>query len=154
MIAEQEFFRLDRMTEIGLSAYKTNTLRSGLKAQYPGLSERLSETRESEDEQLELTRDLLAIAESGWDFNYRFRTTDNNFAAREFAHLDLNCLLYDAERKLAEMLRVIGSNYLASVYDKRACERQKLVDRYLRDKTSKIYYDYNYRRKEFSALLS
>lgn len=154
MIAEQEFFRLDRMTEIGLSAHKTNTLRSSLKEQYGYLSERLGETRETEEEQIAFAYDLLSIAESGWDFNFRFRTPDNNFAAHEFAHLDLNCILYDAEQKLAEMLFAIGSEEQAKIYQKRAVERKMLIDRYLLDSNSGIYYDYNFKRKEFSSLLS
>ncbi|MBQ8405293.1 MAG: hypothetical protein IJX09_01455 [Clostridia bacterium] len=154
ILQEYDFFMSDRKTEIGLNAHSTNSTRSVLKAQYPWLADRVGVWKEGEDAQIAFTKELLTIAESGWDFNPRFRTEDEPFAPSEFAHLDLNCLLYDVECKVAEIMRILDAPEKAVVWAARAEERKSLMDTYMLDKESGIYYDYNFKKKCFSKVVS
>lgn len=154
ILREYRFFKYDRTTELGLQQHGTHSSRAILLEQYEALCDRVGETRETIDEQIELARDFLSIAESGWDFNPRFDTKERRFAVREFVHLDLNCLLYDMERKIAEMLRLLGECEQSKIYDEYADERKAKMEEYMLDKESGIFYDYNFKNKEFSSVVS
>jgi alpha,alpha-trehalase len=154
ILREYEFFALDRMTEIGLNAFGTNSTRSVLKEQYIWLSQRVGEYREREEEQIDLGRDFLSIAESGWDFNPRFHTDERRFAVREFAHLDLNCLLYDVEKKISEIMRLLDAPEKGALWEQKAAERKELINGYMLNLENGIYYDYNFKKKVFSNVVS
>lgn len=154
MLTEHTFFQKDRMTEIGLNQYASELNRSRALVYYPIFSERVREFRETEDEQIVLTRDLMAIAESGWDFTPRFDMPGQRYAAGEFAHLDLNCLLYDMEVKIAEMSELLGENEQAEAYRTYAKERKEKMEQYMVQKDTGIFYDYNFVRDTFSSVTS
>lgn len=154
ILREYDFFALDRMTKIGLNAFGTNSSRSVLLEQYVWLSKRVDEYRESVDEQIELGRDFLSIAESGWDFNPRFHTQERRFAVRDFAHLDLNCLLYDVERKIAQIMRILDAPKKGELWDIKAERRKALVNKYMLNEKDGVYYDYNFKTREFSPVTS
>ena len=152
---ELDFFQYDRMTPLGLNQYGTNATRAELKDACVWLGQRIGEELpEDEEERIRLARNLYGIAESGWDFTPRFRTEDCRFATDEFVHLDLNCILYDAESKAAEMFRLVGRMEEAEVQEKRAALRRGRMDRYMRDPKTGIYYDYNFKRDCLSEVLS
>ncbi len=153
--AELNFFQYDRMTPVGLNQYGTNAARVELKNACGWLCQRVDEKLpEKEEERIHLARNLYAIAESGWDFTPRFRTEESGFAADEFAHLDLNCNLYDAEQKAAEMFRLVERSKEAEVLEERAKLRKERMDRYMRDPHTGIYFDYNFKRDRLSSVLS
>lgn len=154
ILREYRFFKFDRGTELGLQQHGTHSSRAILLEQYEALCDRVGETRETIEEQIELARDFLSIAESGWDFNPRFDTKERRFAVREFVHLDLNCLLYDMERKIAEMLRLLGECEQSKIYDEYADERKQKMEECMLDEKSGIFYDYNFKNKEFSSVVS
>ena len=151
VLKELSFWEYDRMTPVGLNAYSCHATRIGLKNQ-SGLAGRVGEVRESEEEYLHLTKQLLGIAESGWDFTPRFRTATQKFASDEYAHLDLNSILYDAEIKAAEMLSVIGRDgEAATLRDKANARLEKMKTMMAEDG---VYYDYCYTEKHTSPVLS
>lgn len=156
MEAEYRFFMLDRMTPCGLNAYGTYLCRSRLLLDYPWLSERVGHFVDEDDTEgkIALSRDLFSIAESGWDFNYRFRTERTPFDARAFAHLDLCSLLFDVEQKLALMKEHLGDRDAAARYRAAAEHRRALMDTYMRDPQTGIYYDYNFESGVRSDILS
>lgn len=156
MEAEYRFFMLDRMTPCGLNAYGTGLCRARLLLDYPWLSERVGHFVEDGDMEgkIALSRDLFSIAESGWDFNYRFRTERSPFDARAFAHLDLCSLLFDVEQKLALMKEQLGDSDAAARYRAAAEHRRSLMDTYMRDPQTGIYYDYNFVSGVRSDILS
>ena len=153
ILDEYLFFRYDRMTPCGLNAYSTYTPRAMLLRHYPWLSERVGIFCATEEEKIGLCKQLLSIAESGWDFNPRFRTEKAPFAVEEFAHLDLNCLLYDMERKTAAMLEAVGRKESDEFY-RYAEQRAEKMRRCMRDANTGIYYDYNFKSNSFSSVLS
>lgn len=154
MLAEYRFFLKDRMTKVGLNQYASELNRSRALLYYPIFSERINEVRETEEEQITLVRDLMAIAESGWDFTPRFNMPERRYAAGEFAPLDLNCLLYDVEWKIAEMSERIGETAQAKCYRTYAEERKERMLRYMVQKDTGIFYDYNFVQDTFSSVAS
>lgn len=153
ILAELDFFRLDRMTPCGLNQYSCNATNVGLRNQ-SGLIERVGMRVEGEEARIGLTRDLLSIAESGWDFNPRYRTDGSPFAAGRFANVDLNSLLYDAERKAAEMLRAVGRDAEAGRLDSFADTRREKMLSYMKNPDDGILYDYNFVENSLGRVLS
>ena len=95
----------------------------------------------------------MAIAESGLDFNMRFKTPKSKIAAHEFSHLDLDCILYDAEIKTAEMLNILGCGEEAKEFAERAAKRKELINKYYLTEDG-IYLDYNFVTGKHSVILS
>lgn len=154
IVREYNFYKYSRNTEVNLQQYGCQSPEAILLEQYQWLSERVGEQYETVDEQIEFGRDLLSIAESGWDFTPRFDTKERRFATSDFVHLDLNCLLYDVERTIAKMLHELGNIEDATTYDRFADERKVKMERYMLDKETGIYYDYNFKNGEFSSVVS
>ena len=154
IVKEYRFFQYERDTRIGLAQYGTNITKNNLPEQYAWLSDRIGEYRDTFEEQMELATDLMCIAESGWDFNPRFHTAERKFAVREFAHLELNCLLYDVEQKISQMFEIINDKEQSEVFLAYAKERKEKMESYMLDKESGIFYDYNFEKDCFSSVTS
>lgn len=155
IIRELSYFEADRTTPCGLSAYGNNETKFGKLWYYDEFNRRLNFTEdELKIDKFEFVDNLLAIAESGWDFNPRFRVKGNRFATTSFAHLDLNCLLFDAEKKASEMLKLIGRYEESELFSAKAGKRQGLINELMLDKDTGIYYDYNYMENNLSVTLS
>lgn len=152
MIKEMQFFYNDRTFDNGISYYAHSTTRQDILNHY-GLSGRVGEFKESEEEKFRLSKNLVAIAESGWDFTPRFIGKESRFSADEYYHLDLNCILYDAESKLSQMLSLIDDQN-AKVFSERAENRKNLINKFFINPKDGVYYDYNFKEKTFSPILS
>lgn len=133
LIKEHSFFQKRRMTKIGLNAYmcddKYNTYED-IMNHYRYLSIRAHERSNDIQTQYEIGRDIIAVAESGLDFNARFITKNRLMAASEFAHLDLNCWLYAVEIRLSEMLLIVNRIEEAIKYKKIAENRKELINKF------------------------
>lgn len=153
ILTELSFFAHDRMTPCGLNQYGCHATNSGLLSQ-SGLIERVGLHIEGETARIAMTRDLLAVAESGWDFNPRYRTEKSPFDACSFVNVDLNSLLYDAECKAAVMLRAIGRDTEADRLDNAADARRQKMLTLMRNPADGVLYDYNFVEDKPSAILS
>ena len=146
LIKEHNFFQTRRMTKIGLNAYmcddKTNTYEQ-IMNHYKYLANRVYEYSDNPTTQYEIGRDIIAVAESGLDFNARFKTKDRLMAASEFAHLDLNCWLFAVEMRLSEMLNIINRQNKSQEFLSLANKRKALIDKYFFDEKQGIYVDYH-----------
>ena len=146
LLKEHDFFQTRRMTSIGLNAYmcddKTNTYEA-IMNHYKYLSNRVYEYSDDSAIQYQIGRDIIAVAESGLDFNARFKTKDRLMAASEFAHLDLNCWLYAVEMRLSEMLNIINRCDESKEMLNTANKRKELINKYFFDKEQGIYVDYH-----------
>lgn len=154
ILGEYRFFQCDRMTPVGLNRFGCNTIKSKLDEVYYWLPPRVGYYKEKYEEQMDLAENLMCIAESGWDFNPRFTTDENKFAAKKFAHLDLNCLLYDVECKIAKMMDILGEPEKKSEFLKNAKERKKKMEKYMLNKENGVFMDYNYEDDSFSRVVS
>ena len=152
MIKELHFFYQNRTFDNGISYYAHSTTRQDILNHY-GLSGRVGEFKESEEEKFRLSKNLVAIAESGWDFTPRFIGKESRFSADEYYHLDLNCILYDAEVKLSQMLSIIGDKN-SKTFSDRAENRKNLINKIFINDKDGVYYDYNFKEKSFSPILS
>ena len=146
LLKEHDFFQKRRMTNIGLNAYmcddKTNTYEE-IMNHYKYLSNRVYEYSDNPDIQYQIGRDIIAVAESGLDFNARFKTKDRLMAASEFAHLDLNCWLFAVETRLSEMLNIINKSKESEQFKDLANNRKELINKYFFDKKQGVYVDYH-----------
>jgi alpha,alpha-trehalase len=82
------------------------------------------------------------MRESGFDPSNRF----GPFSADITSHVPvcLNALLYQMERDLAQMRRLLGNFSAAQRFDALADERRARIDRYLWDEKQGLYLDYNF----------
>lgn len=151
IVNELEFWKFSRTDSKGLSSYGHHSSRFGLYSQR-WLLDRVGIPHGDEEYDIMESENLLAIAESGWDFNPRFRTAENPFASTEFYHIDLNSILYDAEVKCSGMLAAIG-DARSEEYRKRAETRKNLINRYMLASDG-LYRDYNFRKDSFGTVLS
>lgn len=146
LIKEHDFFQKRRMTNIGLNSYMcddtTNTYEA-IMNHYKYLSNRVYEYSDDPNIQYEIGKDIIAVAESGLDFNARFKTKDRLMAASEFAHLDLNCWLFAGEIRISEMLAIIGRDDESQIFKALAENRKELINKYFFDAKQGIYVDYH-----------
>ena len=152
IVKEYDFWQTYRKTKYGLHNFFTNGTEEWKMTNYRGLHERVFEDRETKEEQLALAEDIMAIAESGLDFNMRFRTKRSKIDASAFIHLDLNCFLYEMETKAAKMLEIIGES--PEPFKTNAEERKALMNKYLYDEKQGIYLDSNMVDGGFSEIIS
>jgi len=153
ILKEYDFWQTCRKNAIGLNSYRNNDNKADIMRNYEWHHGRVCETGETEEEKLVIGGDIMAIAESGLDFNMRFRTPESRIAAHEFSHLDLDCILYDMEIKTAAMLRILNRITEAGLFEKNASERKDLMNKYYLT-SSGIYLDYNIKMGGHSDILS
>lgn len=153
IIKEYRFWESKRKNKIGLNSYGTHGSKAEILQNYEWHHARVAENGETEEEKMQIGKDIMAIAESGLDFNMRFKTPQSRIAAHEFSHLDLDCILYDVERKASEMLRLVGRADEADEFDKNADKRKILIDKYYLTNDG-IYLDYNMETCAHSHILS
>ena len=151
---EYWFWETQRKTPFGLNNFFTNGDEKLKMLHYEYLSDRVLEKRESKTEQYSLAEDIMAIAESGLDFNMRFKTKRSKVDAKCFLQLDLNCFLYEMETTAAKMLSVIGEDKEAAEFKRNAEKRKGLIKKYLYDEKQGIYLDYNFVDGGFSEIVS
>lgn len=154
MLREHSFWMEKRTTSVGLNRYYNEGDGNFCKGFFYGVADNrialdVSGCTDPERE----GRNLLAIAESGWDFNPRYKTEYSDFACIDFAPVDLNCILYDAEQKLAEFSAVLGKTGNARKFAQAARRRAALIREYMKGKDG-IYRDYNFVTGECSRILS
>jgi alpha,alpha-trehalase len=81
----------------------------------------------------------LAEAESGWDMTPRF-----DRKCLDYYPIDLNSLLFKYEKDFAKFYRDKGESTKAGVWEHRATNRAKHVDKLLWGRNRGYYFDYNF----------
>ena len=104
LLKEYDFWMTKRVMPCGLNAYGEDSTDAELMENYLGLCDRVLEYRKTQEEQFALARDILAMAESGLDFNMRFTTERSKVDIGNFVQLDINCILYEMEMLIAKCL--------------------------------------------------
>lgn len=153
ILKEYEFWQKNRKNELGLSFYGNCGNDDDVMRNYIWHHGRVCEEGKTTEEKMQIGRDIMAIAESGLDFNMRFKTPQSRIAAHEFSHLDLDCILYDMEVKIAAMLRFLNRGSDAETFDKNAEKRKESMNKYYLTKDD-IYLDYNNKTGGHSEILS
>ena len=102
----------------------------------------------------QLYRDIRAAAESGWDFSSRWMRDPSDLRTVETTALvpvDLNALLYHAERTIAALRRLRGAQGDAEVaqrFDAAAAERRRALLAAAWDPGQQFFYDVRWRSGE------
>ncbi len=106
----------------------------------------LAETMPS-GERIVLLRNLKAGAESGWDFSSRWFKDLKSLKTIDIVSLlpvDLNCLLYNLERTIAELYELKQDHQKWTHYHGLAEIRKKAINEYFWNENRGIYSDYNF----------
>lgn len=94
-----------------------------------------------------LYRHIRAGAESGWDFSSRWFRDGKNLRTihtTDFIPVDLNCLLINLERTLAEGYRLKGDQRRAKMYLLLAQQRREAIQRYCWNAKRQFFFDYDF----------
>ena len=96
----------------------------------------------------EMYRDIRAAAESGWDFSSRWFADGKTLQSIETTNIippDLNSLLYGLEGAIAQGCRARGESACEKYYNDRAEERAEAIRKYLWNKKTGLFDDYQWR---------
>ena len=153
---EMEFWKFDRITSCGLNQWGCGWTKVKCDATWSYVNERVGGLTEQEKklDKIKVSQSFYAIAESGWDINVRYRRKGFRFDSLNFASIDLNSILYDAEIKIAEMAKVVKNDELCNEFVRRSNQRKELMNKLMKDKKSGIYYDYCFKDKKISRFLT
>lgn len=102
-------------------------------------------------------RDLRAAAESGWDFSSRWLVDPADLATIRTTALlpvDLNALLWYAERRIARLSEASGDAAAAHRYQSMADARRAAIDATMWDDAAGAWFDYDWQRDTRSSRLT
>lgn len=105
----------------------------------------------------EVYRHLRAGAESGWDFSSRWLSDAKNLHTIHTTDIippDLNALMYNLEKALAEGYKVTGDEANAAKYAQAAEKRRDAVQQYCWDDRDGIFRDYDWLTKKQTPVAS
>jgi len=94
-----------------------------------------------------LFRHLRAAAESGWDFSSRWFKDGNSFTTihtTEIIPVDLNCLLLNLERTIAEAYQLSGNPEGSRQYQSMAERRRAAIQKYCWNDERGFYFDFDF----------
>lgn len=155
LLKEYEFWQARRITPCGLNRYGYETSERDLITFYTEVAPRVCGDINIPDKQkLFKGKHLMAIAESGWDFNPRFKTEEYGFACCDFAGVDLNSILYDVEIKTAYFCGELGDMKKKDEFERAAAKRKKLMNSLMKEEKTGILKDYNYKTGKLSSVYS
>lgn len=142
---EYAFWEKARMTESGLNRHFADNTAEECAKSYAGLRTRV---RSPFSDPEEGGRNLLAEAESGWDFTARF-----GGRCAHFNPVDLNSNLYRYEVLFAKTERELALSDGAA-WEARALRRKQRIGALCYDPESKTYRDYDFTERKRSSLYS
>jgi alpha,alpha-trehalase len=102
--------------------------------------------RDTTDKRI-MYRHIRAAAESGWDFSSRWFKDPKNFSSihtTEIIPVDLNCLLFNLERTIAEAYHLSDDSTASLKYETAAKDRKTAIDTYCWNNMEGFYFDYDY----------
>lgn len=142
---EYDFWMKKRITPIGLNRYGGHWPDEELEEKVAGFVERLGFRPEAKTDR-EIADHYIITAESGLDVNPRWE-----FEGYNYAHIDLNALLYELEKNMAYFAKILGNNQ-ENIWENRAGSRKELVIKYMDN--NGVFYDYNFAEKRFGKIFS
>ena len=137
---EYSFWMTHRVAHNGLNRFGHDATREELIDFCNGLAHRVrvDPMNFTDEKRIDFGAHLLAEAESGWDFNPRF-----NGRCMDYNPVDLNAILYGFERNMAAFVDVLGFPG-KELWDNRADTRRSLINKYMLDAETGLYYDYDF----------
>lgn len=140
LLLEYKFWQTKRMLDCGLNRYGTNKKNLGdakdFIAEYTKrCNTDLSSFTEEEITQLRISKN--AEGESGEDHTPRFSDR-----AKDIAPIDLNSYLYGFERLMVKFAQILN-NGQAAAWESRGEKRKSLIDRYMKNNATGVFFDYD-----------
>lgn len=105
------------------------------------------ESADTQNDKKAMYRHLRAAAESGWDFSSRWFADGTHLSTihtTDIIPVDLNCLLFNLERTLAEAHRLSGDTEKYQLYISASDRRKRAINSYCWSKSGEFYYDYDF----------
>lgn len=94
-----------------------------------------------------LYRHLRAGAASGWDYSCRWFKDVNDFKTihtTDIIPVDLNCLLYNLEKTIAEVYHINKNTSKAGEYELKAKQRKQAIHQYCWNEQLQFFTDYDF----------
>lgn len=129
---------------------------SGIRPREESFAEDVETARRADDSS-SFYRNIRAGAESGWDFSSRWFKDGKNLETIRTADIvppDLNALLFETERIIADAYEMSENNIKGSIYREHAQKRAFAMQKYLWDETHGWYADYIHTEDALSEHLS
>ena len=109
------------------------------------------------DKKPKFFKNIRAAAESGWDFSSRWFDDQKSLTeinTTDILPVDLNCLLYFLENRLAFFYGLKGENEKSNFYQEKALKRLNLINKIFWNKKEKFYFDYNWQTGTQTKVIS
>ncbi|HXS56730.1 MAG TPA: alpha,alpha-trehalase TreF [Hanamia sp.] len=106
-----------------------------------------SQLAQAVEDKKSMFRHLRAGAESGWDYSSRWFRNKNDFSSIRAAGIipvDLNCLLFNLEKTIAEAYQLSGDKNTSEKYITLMNTRKKAIDQFCWNEQEGFYFDYDY----------
>ena len=145
LLKEYDFWESRRKSENGLNHYSCDADEARLARSVKMYAERTGIDRDTE--LLYWGKNILAEAESGWDFCARFEGR-----CHEYNAVDLNALLWFDEKFLAFAARELGTGD-GRDWEQKSAERYEKMTKFMRGEDG-VYYDYSYVAQKRSPVRS
>ena len=149
MIKEHDFWMQRRTAPCGLAVYGSEATVEELLGFNIQIAERLGILPEDlaggPDD-----KNLIAAAESGWDFSSRFFDGMTCVAAK-ICPVDLNSILFDEERTIGRFALQIGDTALSEAFFGYAEKRSERMKQFMYDEKYDIFVDYDYEKNSLRA---
>ena len=100
-------------------------------------------------------RNVRAAAASGWDFSTRWFDASGTLGSihtTDFVPVDLNCLLYQLEKTIANTYQQQGNAAQAQAFEAKALRRKNALLAYCWDEPSGWFVDYDFRQRRRSPV--
>jgi alpha,alpha-trehalase len=135
---EYAFWNSMRLTASGLNHYYTHASPDDIYSFAGNIRQRHHPVPENPVEKMRYLTNIIAEAESGWDYTPRFdhRCTD-------FNPIDLNALLYLHERNCEHFARELGRDGDVKRWSERAEKRRELIQGHCWSEKDGFFYDYD-----------
>lgn len=105
----------------------------------------------------QIYRNIRAAAESGWDFSSRWFGTNNDLSSIRtisILPIDLNSTLYGMEIAISDGFAYLEQSEKSSEYAAYAKKRRDLIDKFMWDSESGLYFDYDLDNKRKTPIIS
>lgn len=152
---EYDFWMTKRITSIGLNHYSNEASDAQKERMVTVVNKRLGENfqkgkeKMTHDELLKTGSHFIAECESGWDFTPRFK-----HRCEDFCPIDLNANLYYYEKNFEFFASELGNQVEANEWMQKAYDRKLLIEKYCKNSSSGLYYDYDYVNGKQSDVVS
>ncbi len=149
---EYAFWMEKRISETGLNRFGSNFDYAANEPDLTEFSKRIGIdlSKLSRAEKTAFAMDRCAEGESGHDYTPRFcgRAYESN-------PVDLNSYLYGFERAMTEFAKILGKGGAeCERWAQRAETRKKLMDEFLLDSESCVYFDYEFEKKQRNKIFN